>query len=112
MMNLSSRDTIRGENIILIGDLNKHVGEIIPGNHKKCSFGGNLVKKLLNTGKFILVNASTGAMILINLASCPLGQIKEVVDTYPMPTKQNENNTNRTITTQFMIMDAKNTSSF
>ena len=47
----------RGEETILLGDLNKHVGEIIPGNHKKCSFGGKLVKDLLNTDKFILANA-------------------------------------------------------
>ena len=48
----------RGEETLLIGDLNKHVGDIIPGNHEKCSFGGKLVKNLLNTGKFMLVNAS------------------------------------------------------
>ena len=34
----------RGEDVILLGDMNKHVGDIIPGNHPKCSFGGKLVQ--------------------------------------------------------------------
>ena len=34
----------RGKSTLLIGDLNKHIGDIVPGNHPKCSFGGNLVK--------------------------------------------------------------------
>ena len=51
----------RGESAILIGDLNKHVGNIIPENHQKCSFGGNLVRKLLNSGKYTLVNATSKA---------------------------------------------------
>ena len=49
----------RGEDALLIGDMNKHVGDIIPGNHEKCSFGGKLVKNLLNSGKYVLVNASS-----------------------------------------------------
>ena len=49
----------RGEEVLLLGDMNKHVGDIIPGNHPKCSFGGKLVRKLLSTGKYILVNASS-----------------------------------------------------
>ena len=48
----------RGEEVLLIGDLNKHVGDIVPGNHTKCSYGGKLVRNLLSAGKFILVNAT------------------------------------------------------
>ena len=38
------------------GDLNKLVGNIIPGNSPKVSLGGKLLRKLLDTGNWILVN--------------------------------------------------------
>ena len=45
--------------IVLIGDLNRHVGDIIEGNDKdRVSFGGQLVRDFIDTGKYILVNAS------------------------------------------------------
>ena len=49
----------RGEYSILIGDLNKHVGDVIPGNNSKRSFGGNKVRDLIKTGKYTLVNAAS-----------------------------------------------------
>ena len=50
---------LKGESVILLGDLNKHVGDIIKGNIDKISFGGTLIRELLDTGKYLLVNASS-----------------------------------------------------
>jgi hypothetical protein len=47
------------ESVILIGDLNKLVGNEefgVKGNHEKVSFGGKLIHQLLAGGKYILVN--------------------------------------------------------
>ena len=49
----------RDEWVVLIGDLNKAVGNGeygVKGNHEKVSFGGKLIHKLLETKKYILVN--------------------------------------------------------
>ena len=47
----------KGELVILIGDLNKHVGDIIPGNEAdKASHGGHLVRDLIKSGHCDLVN--------------------------------------------------------
>ena len=51
----------RDEACIVLGDFNKAVGNIIPGNHEKVSSGGNLVRKFLENDKYILVNSSTKA---------------------------------------------------
>ena len=37
----------KGENLILIGDLNRHVGHLIDGNHEKVPMGGKLIKEIL-----------------------------------------------------------------
>ena len=50
---------MKGELIVVIGDLNKQVGDIIKGNTIKESFGGKLIKDLLETKKYILVNATS-----------------------------------------------------
>ena len=50
---------IRKEFCLLIGDLNKHVGIGplgVPGNHPEVSFGGRLLKELLETGNWVLIN--------------------------------------------------------
>ena len=50
---------LRGEHAILIGDLNKHVGndsEGVAGNHEKISFGGYLVRSLVASGEYVLIN--------------------------------------------------------
>ena len=47
----------REENCVLIGDVNRHVGDIIPGNHDKTSPGGKLLLDLIHTGEYALVNA-------------------------------------------------------
>ena len=47
-----------GEHAVLIGDMNKHVGDIIKGNHTKVSYGGKLIKELLNSKKYVLLNSN------------------------------------------------------
>ena len=49
----------RNEACILIGDLNKLVGNGefgVKGNNEKVSFGGKLIHRLLSSGKYILAN--------------------------------------------------------
>ena len=49
----------RNELVVLIGDLNKHVGsddEGIEGNANKISFGGELLRKFLSDRNFTMVN--------------------------------------------------------
>ena len=54
-----ARIEAKSEFIVLIGDLNNDVGYIIEGNDKdRVSFGGQLVRDFIDTGKYILVNAS------------------------------------------------------
>ena len=48
----------KNEVVVLLGDLNKHVGDIIEGNHAKVTFGGNLIRNMLKTEKYYLVNSS------------------------------------------------------
>ena len=48
-----------GEFLILIGDLNAHVGDFIPGNSSKKSYGGSLLHEFLNNNdNYVLVNSS------------------------------------------------------
>ena len=49
----------KGEFALVIGDLNKHIGNVIKGNHNKVSFGGKLINDLLDTDKYVLLNASS-----------------------------------------------------
>ena len=41
------------------GDQNKHVGDIIDGNHEKVTFGGQLIRNMLKSDKFVLVNSTS-----------------------------------------------------
>ena len=47
----------KGENVILIGDQNKHVGDIVDGNNEKVSFGGKLIREFLKNQKYALLNS-------------------------------------------------------
>ena len=49
---------MRGEHVILCGDLNKHVGDLVKDNHSKVSVGGNLVRNYLTNKSYTLLNAS------------------------------------------------------
>ena len=49
----------RGELCLLAGDLNKHVGcgkLVVPGNNREVSLGGRLLRDLLDTRNWTLVN--------------------------------------------------------
>ena len=48
----------KGEYSVVIGDMNKHVGDIIEGNHEKVTHGGKLIRELLNTKKYVLINST------------------------------------------------------
>ena len=46
----------RKERVIWIGDLNRHLGNRIPGNIDKVSYGGELINQFLEAGNYILLN--------------------------------------------------------
>ena len=50
---------LQGEYAIIIGDLNKHVGNLIKDNNDKVSFGGKLIKEFLSTKKYVLLNSTS-----------------------------------------------------
>ena len=63
-MNEIFKIEMRGEMLLLIGDLNKHVGNDelgIVGNHAKISFGGELLRGFLSDGRYICLNNSVKA---------------------------------------------------
>ena len=61
LLELIAKVEVANESLILIGDLNKLVGNGeygVKGNCEKVSFGGKLVHSLLSSGKYILANNS------------------------------------------------------
>ena len=48
----------KGELAIILGDLNSHVGDIIEGNDSVISVGGQLIRNLLLTENYVLVNGT------------------------------------------------------
>ena len=48
----------KSERLVLVGDFNRKVGDIIEGNDAKVSFGGSLVRQFLEDGKYVLLNAT------------------------------------------------------
>ena len=48
----------KNELVVISGDLNKHVGDVIEGNHSKITFGGKLIRDMLDTDKYVLVNST------------------------------------------------------
>ena len=50
-----------GELVVIIGDLNAHVGNMIEGNDMKVSHGGKLVKEFVESGHYTLLNATNKA---------------------------------------------------
>ena len=53
----------RGDHCLMVGDMNKQVGDGIlgvPGNHPQVSPGGRLVRDLVQSGDWVLVNALEG----------------------------------------------------
>ena len=52
---------MRGEYVVLCGDFNKHVGDIVKDNHTKVSVGGNLVRNFLANNRYTLLNSTNKA---------------------------------------------------
>ena len=48
----------KDEYFCLIGDLNRHVGKLIPGNRDKLTFGGKKIVEFTECGKYKLINTS------------------------------------------------------
>ena len=48
----------KGESIILLGDMNAHVGDLVQGNKSNISFGGKLIREFLEDDDFVLLNAA------------------------------------------------------
>ena len=46
------------EFLVIFGDMNKHVGDLIEGNSCKISYGGQLIRDFLKSEKYHLVNSS------------------------------------------------------
>ena len=44
--------------LVLLGDLNRHLGKFIPGNNEKTSYAGRLLIEFLEKGDYILLNAT------------------------------------------------------
>ena len=52
------------ESLVVLGDFNKHIGSDhlgVAGNHNKITFGGSLVRDLIDNGDVILVNNTNKA---------------------------------------------------
>ena len=58
VMEVVTRVEAREEHLVIIGDANRHLGSYIPGNIEKVSYGGELMKELLETGKYVLINST------------------------------------------------------
>ena len=48
----------RNEFTVIAGDLNRKIGNIVENNDDEISLGGQMVKDLINTGKYILINGT------------------------------------------------------
>ena len=46
------------EELILMSDANRHLGNYVKGNHPKTTFGGKLILDLLKSEEYVLVNAT------------------------------------------------------
>ena len=58
----------KGEHVVLLGDMNKHVGDIVNGNHEKVSLGGKLIREILKTKN--MLNSTN------KVKGCPLTRYK------------------------------------
>ena len=47
----------KGEQLVLVGDLNAHTGNIVEGNHSRVTARGKLVCELVESGEVVLVNS-------------------------------------------------------
>ena len=49
----------RQEGLIWVGDFNRQIGDIVKGNKKKVSHGGSLIRDLIESDKYVLLNGSS-----------------------------------------------------
>ena len=43
--------------MLLVGDINKHIGDLIRNNHSYVSYGGKLLREFLESDNYVLANA-------------------------------------------------------
>ena len=48
----------RNEHVVIIGDFNKHIGDLVKGNHDKVSEGGKIIREFLLSEKYVLLNGT------------------------------------------------------
>ena len=60
ILNEITKIELQGEHLIMLGDMNRNVGDLIKGNYKsnKLGHGGWQIKRLIDTGKYVLVNST------------------------------------------------------
>ena len=58
-MNEITKIEAKDEHVILVGDFNKHVGNIIRGNHDKVTSERILVRDFLQNSDYVLLNSTT-----------------------------------------------------
>ena len=42
----------------MLGDANKHIGDLVEGNHDKVTAGGRFIREFLTNGEYVLVNGT------------------------------------------------------
>ena len=47
----------KNELVIMVGDFNKHIGNVVKDNHDKVTAGGKLVREFLLNEKYVLLNS-------------------------------------------------------
>ena len=57
ILDVISKVEARNENLVIIGDANRLIGDVIPGNDPKVSYGGKMIRSLLESDNYVLVNA-------------------------------------------------------
>ena len=45
-----SKIEMKGEHLIFIGDMNKHIGDLVKHNHPDVSYGGSLIREFVQSG--------------------------------------------------------------
>ena len=58
LLEVISQVEARQELLVIIGDANRAVGNVIPLNDTKVSYGGQMIRTLLDTDKYVLVNGT------------------------------------------------------
>ena len=57
-MDILAKIDAMDEAALVIGDMNRRVGNVVKDNHDEVSYGGKLIRDLISTGKYNLLNSS------------------------------------------------------